>query len=339
MAAPLGSRTVNVVENDRMKRRSAILRTCLRSWDNFFYSGFSGQSLGLLRCYFGWGLLLFHCTQFGSLITLSPLGAHFFFLEPIWYFDLIGIAANPPLLTFVVLIALFVATVSMALGKWTRVSIAVVIICLFYLKGVRDSFTGDVHHRYVLPTHLLFLLLLSRCGDRCSWDAQAQQAENEVHEWQASWPIRAMQVYCASFYVWSIFAKLRVSGWTWFAEGNRLQELLIKRSVRWGVTDSGEIVSNSLAFEMAHFPDLLFALSLMMLVIEAGFPILLFLKQAKWRAVFLSIVVVFHLANYVFLNVGFVLIPIVFIIFFDLVPLHAWLKARFERFRPAQAAQ
>ena len=42
------------------------------------------------------------------------------------------------------------------LGKWTKPSIIFMVIFIFYLKGVRDSFAGDVHHRYLVPVTMLF---------------------------------------------------------------------------------------------------------------------------------------------------------------------------------------
>ena len=308
-----------------------------RVWNNFFFTGFSGESLGLVRLYFGFGLIPFHIIQFESLVRLDPTGPQFYFLEPMWHFALLGIDYHVPPLSFLVFAILIGATMSMALGKWTRVSIAVVIICIFYLKGVRDSFTGDVHHRYLVPIHMLFLLLLSRCGDAHSYDERARTTVSRIQEWEASWPLKAMQVYCASFYVWSIIAKLRVAGWAWFADGARLQEVLLKRSVTWGVTETGQAVSNPLAFQLAQHPDLLFVLGLITLVIEAGFPLILLMPSVKARLLFLAVVTAFHIANFVLLYVGFLLLPIAFIIFFDLVPVHGWVKARFGKRQAAHA--
>ena len=302
-------------------------------WNNFFYTGFSAESLGLLRLYFGCGLLLFHISQFENLLPLNPLGAHFVFLEPMWHFGLLGIETHVPWLSFVAFGVLMAATLSMAVGKWTRVSITVVMVCIFYLKGVRDSFTGDVHHRYLMPMQILFLLLLSKCGAAHSVDARNAPEQPLIHEWQASWPIKAMQVYCASFYLWGLIAKLRVSGWAWFEGGGRIQEVMLKRSVMWGVTDSGEVMGNPLAYQLAQQPDLLFVLALMTLVIEAGFPFILFITGVKWRLLFLSAVTCFHIANFVLLYVGFLFVPIAFLIFFDLVPVHAWLKPPLARLR------
>ena len=85
-----------------------------------------------------------------------------------------------------------------------------------------------------------------------------------------------------------------------------------------------------MAFQMAQLPDLLMFLTHLTLAFEAVFPLILFVKTVKWRLIFLLGVTFFHIANFVLLYVGFIFLPVVFIIFFDLVPVHAWLKKKFR---------
>lgn len=308
-----------------------VLKSIGRAWDGFFYEGFLGESLGLLRLYFGCGLLVYHLSQFFELLMLDPTGAQFYFLEPMWHFALLGIDHHVPILSFLVFAVLMTATLMMALGRYTRTSIVIVILCIFFLKGNRDSFTGDVHHRYLVPMQILILLLLSKCGHAHSLDERSRKVKSRVEEWEASWPIKAMQVYCAFFYFWSVIAKLRVSGWAW-ADGGQIQEELLERSVMWGLTESGEAVRNQLAFQMAQVPDLLMFLAHLTLAFEVVFPLVLLVKSAKWRLVFLLGVTFFHIANFVLLYVGFIFLPMIFLIFFDLVPVHAWLRENFRRY-------
>jgi hypothetical protein len=303
----------------------------------FFFEGFSAESLALLRICFGTGLLFFHISQFAMILGLDPFGPRWRFLEQMWHFQLLGIESHLPIATPIAFAVLMAATLTLTLGKWTRPSIIVVLTMIFYLKGVRDGFTGDVHHRYLVPTQILFLLLLSKCGDRYALDVRRLAVPRVVEEWQASWPIKAMQVYCASFYFWSIVAKLRVSGWNWFAGGGRIQSVLIDRSIMWGTDGEGMAVHNTLAFDLAHMPELLMVLALGTFVLEAGFPLILLIRSTKARLVFLAGVTSFHLANAFLLYVNFLLIPIVFLIFFDLAPLHRRLMERFPRLRAAAA--
>jgi hypothetical protein len=298
-----------------------------RAWNQFFFTGFSGESLGLLRMYIGCGLLFFHTYQFATVLSLNPVGSMYYFIEPIWYFHLLGIQYHIPALSFAVYGLLMAATVTMIMGKWTRTSILVVILCIFYLKGVRDSFSGDVHHRYIIPMQMLFLFLLSRCGETHSRDA-ANGKFPPVQEWEASWPIKTMQLYVALFYFWSVIAKVRVSGWVWFAGEGRIQEVLINRSVRWGMTGEGELIKNSLSFELAQHPELIQIFSHLVLAFELGFPLILFIKSVKLRALFLAGVISFHISTFILMDVNFLLIPFVYLIFFDLVPIHQWLKTR-----------
>ena len=140
-----------------------------------------------------------------------------------------------------------------------------------------------------------------------------------------------MQLYVALFYFWSVIAKVRVSGWVWFAGEGRIQEVLIHRSVRWGMNDQGEVLKNALSFELAQHPDIIHIFALLVLAFELGFPLLLFIHSVKLRLAFILGVTLFHIATFVLMDVNFILIPFVYLIFFDLVPLHAWLKPRVYR--------
>ena len=318
----------------------AFCKSASRIWNQFFFTGFSGESLGLLRMYIGIGLLFFHTYQFATVLTLNPIGAMYYFIEPIWYFNLLGIQYHIPAISFGMYAILMGATVSMIVGKNTRTSILVIILCIFYLKGVRDSFSGDVHHRYIIPMQILFLFLLSKCGEVHSRDARERHHPEEVQEWEASWPIKTMQLYVALFYFWSVIAKVRVSGWVWFSGEGRIQEVLIQRSVRWGVTDQGEVVKNALSFELAQHPELIQVFGILVLTFELCFPLLLLIKSVNLRLAFIMGVTMFHIATFVLMDVNFILIPFVYLIFFDLVPIHQWLKTRawaFFRRRPSIA--
>jgi len=299
-----------------------------RAWNQFFFTGFSGESLGLLRMYIGCGLLIFTTYQFGTVLTLNPLGAVYYFIEPVWYFKLLGIQYHVPALSFGMYAILMGAILSMILGKNTRTSILVIMLCIFYLKGVRDSFAGDVHHREIIPMQMLFLFLLSKCGKANSRDARQLSNTERVQEWEASWPIKTMQLYVTLFYFWSVIAKVRTSGWVWFAGEGKIQEVLIQRSVRWGVTDQGEFIKNGLSFELAQHPDLIQFFAILVLAFELGFPLILLIKSVKLRLAFIMGVTIFHISCYILMDVNFLLIPFVYLIFFDLIPVHQWLKTR-----------
>jgi hypothetical protein len=142
-----------------------------------------------------------------------------------------------------------------------------------------------------------------------------------------------MQVYCASFYFWSVLAKLRVTGWIWFTDPRRIQDLLLSRSLIWGATDSGEPVFNPLPYWLMQQEALCRVIGFSTFVMEAGFPLILFLPSARARLLFLLGVAFFHVSNTVLAYVGFGLFPIVFFIFFDLADVRRRLAAYFRRIR------
>ena len=298
--------------------------------NRFFYSGYSADSLGLFRIYFGIFLMLYHITQFASLIFIDPTGPAFYYLDPIWYFELLGIDKTTPFLNFVAAIVLMASTAMFAAGKWTRTSIIVVLITLFYLKGVRDSVAGDIHHRYVVLVQILFFLLISKCGNVMSLDALKNKAVY-LMEWEASWPIRAAQVYVAYFYFFAIVAKIRVSGWDWFVDGGRLQEELIVRSVRWGLSEDSEPLRNTLSFYLASDQFIVFLLCLALIAFELMFPLILFFKRNMVKLLFVAVAFLFHIMNYVLLDVKFYLYGFILAVYFDLAVVRQVLITRFGR--------
>ncbi len=298
-------------------------------WERFLFTGYTAESLGALRIFLGLGYLLFLITQFYAFLTIDLTGAHWAFTEREWYIAALGLERHVPLVSVLVLGVLVLATISMTLGKRTRLSIAVVLLASLYLRGARDSMMGDTHHRFFIWGTLFFFLLLSPCDRAFALDARKR--EGVVEEWQASWPIKAMQLYTVSFYFWSVLAKLRVSGGDWLAGHGKLVEMLIRRSAMWGLSEEGEPVRNALAFELAQQPSLLVVFAIGVLLLEAAFPAVLLFRDPRWRLAFVGVVTVFHLANFLLLYVGFVLMPLVFVIFFDMTPVAKRITERFPR--------
>ncbi|MFN2566011.1 MAG: hypothetical protein ABR499_13525 [Gemmatimonadaceae bacterium] len=323
-----------------MTRVARVLRD---RWNAFFFEGYSAESLGLLRIALGLAVIPFFAHQYQSLLALDPHGPGFYYIEPIWYFEALGIDHHAPLVTYLVFGVLLVCAVTMSLGVFTGTSIVLVMLAVVYLKGVRDSMSGDVHHREIIPFHVLALLALSAAGSVYSLSGAPGKVRRRIAAWEASWPIKAMQLYACSFYFWSGVAKLRVSGLDWFADGSRLQEILLFRSVRYGFSDSGQPSDNPLAQYLAYHPNVLLPLSVATIVMEVGFPLLLLVRSARWRLVLLVGVAAFHVANFVLLNVQFLLLPLFFVIFFDLrrpwVMTRVYARRRAWLARPRAAAQ
>ena len=308
-----------------------------QSWvDRFFFDWHPAEALGAVRFYFGLGLVIYLHIQFDQNLTLDPFGAHFHFTRPIWYFWALGIDTHVPWLPFLVAPLLTLACLFFAFGKWTKPAIIVIILCIFYMKGVRDSFSGDVHHREVPIFAMLVLFFFSKCDQMFGIDARRKNLP-AIQDWEASWPLRAMQVYVPLFYFWALVAKLRLSGFDWFTGGGRIQDVLIARSVRDGFTPTGEVVNLSMGWELAQHPQLIFWIGMLVFVFELFFPIILFIRDWRIKLFMLAGATVFHLANWLLMDVQFFWYPFVFVTFFNMAEFHRWLIGKL-RMRKRQAA-
>lgn len=286
-----------------------------RAWRRFWYMDAEPANLGGFRIILALGVLcwfLFGATSSWSWAAeLDANGPGFRYLQPIWYFEALGIRAQSPLLARVVYYGSLAAALCVLGGIGTRVSIAFLILAITYLKGARDSQAGDIHHRELMWVHALLILLFSRCGDALSLRARRIRGD-PVAPGSACWPIRLVQTYIALFFFASGIAKIRLTGPEWM-DGSLVQGLLVSRSMRWGADDPG------IGWTIAQSPGLCAALAIATIVMELGFPLILFMRpNSKLQIVSLLGVTGFHFANAYLANVNFGFTPILFLVFLDL---------------------
>ncbi len=283
-------------------------------WNSVWFAGqYSVENLGLIRIWMGFSLIILNFSQFISLVTIDVFGPSFHYIEPIWYFDLLGIDRVSPLMNYVGFFLLQIACITMMLGYKTRISIITIIICIFYLKGVRDSAAGDVHHRYLMWINVLLMLLISRSNEILSLDGlKGALGKRPIEAWEAHWPIKMMQVYVCFFYFFSAVAKVRVSGLNWVMDGTPIQKMLLTKTARWNFE------SLPLASMMVEYPLINWFAVLFTLAFEFGFPLILLAKSLRTRIIFFSGVTIFHVSNTILAGVGFWSIPLLFLIFFDM---------------------
>ena len=295
--------------------------------DRFFFDWFPAEALGAVRFYFGIGLFIYMNIQYAHLFTIDPNGAQFHFTLPIWYFDLLGVDHITQWTIYAVHAVLLASCVLFTLGKWTKPAIIALIISMAYMKGMRDSIAGDVHHREIPIVFCLIVFFFSKCDRMFSLDAK-RKGWGPIEDWEASWPLRAMQVYIVMFYFWALVAKLRLSGLEWFEGGGRIQEVLLSRAVRDGFTSDGHVAGLSLAYQLAHHPSLVFLLGSLVFVFELLSPLALFTRDKRLIVFFLIGATIFHLSNYFLMNVQFFYYPFVFVVFFNMAVFHRWIKER-----------
>ena len=306
----------------------------MREWlARFLFTGSSGERLGATRILLGIGLLPFHVLQYHRLLQVDLAGPHWFYVDPVWYFDLLGIRYHEPVAVMVAFVALLVATLCFTLGYWTRTAAWVSLVLILFLKGARDSIAGDIHHREIIPFHVLLFFAMSRCGDALSVDARRRPAR-PLAEWEASWPIQAAQCYIAAFYFWSGVAKLRVAGTAWVGGPATAADRAVP--ARWppGRRRSRRQLARALACPIPRRPEPARGGTLAM---ELGFLALPFLRPLWMRVVFLAGVTFFHVANFVLLKVKFLFLPVVFVTYFDVTPIgqaiHGWVSRKVGRRR------
>jgi len=317
-------------------RSEALLTNPFRVawWPEFFFSGFTANSLGLFRIYFGTCMILYNLTETIYLFELNPFGPAFHFTDPIWFFRLLGISVHVPWLTYIGIVVLFAATICVALGYRTRIAIVVMFLAIAYVQGVRDSFDGAVHHRYVVPANALIIFFFSRCGDVLSLDARRQRrlgrAIAPIQEWAGSWPLRALQVYVAFYYFFAAVAKLRLAGLSWIGDGGQVQIKLIERSMRYGLTEAGEPIRMKLAYVLAQSPNWLVVIVTAVILFELLSPLILLVRNRLARVFYVLCATGFHVFNFVLLSVNFIFYPFLLAVFFDLEKVYARLRTRFN---------
>lgn len=289
----------------------------LAALDRLIFSGSTPERLGATRLLLGLGLVPFFLHQFGSVFQLDPFGPRFHSIDPVWYFRALGITRFEPAPALFGMLLLIATLTGFALGWRTRCCAIASLILIAVLKGAHDSVAGDLRHRELIPFHILLFFACSRCGEVLSFDALSKGARATLLGWEASWPIQASQLYVVTFYLWSGIAKLRNTGLEWFGT-DVARELLLERAVRFGVDESGAVAGSAIGYWLAAHPSALLVPALGVAVMEFGFPVILWLRALWMRAVIVAGVTCFHVANFVLLDVQFLLMPVVFVIFFDL---------------------
>ncbi|MFT5441390.1 MAG: hypothetical protein ACI8W3_000431 [Myxococcota bacterium] len=309
-----------------------ILQWIPARWNAFLFCGHDPQHLGVSRGVMGLGLLAYHIQQFRGLVKVNSDSAVFYFVKPIWYFELLGVERFDPELVGVGFALLLASSLMFALGAFTRTSAFLMLGCIFLLVGMSESMTGQFHHRYIVPVHIVGFFLLSRSGDVFSIDAWRRRKHGAVTSleiWEASWPIRASQLYLCSFYFWSALAKFRASGLAWF-EPDNLQHMLLVRSVRYGFVD-GVPAGSALAYELAKIPELVRVFAMSSVALELLVPVALLIPRTCVRVLIFLGLASFHLSTTVLMNTKFLVLPVFYVLFFDLSWLVTWFRVSILR--------
>ena len=251
-----------------------MMRALRERWQRFWFDAEAPENLGLCRALFcGLILLLYLNTSWSEWSEVDRVFWHPITLFKRLHLPVLG-ASTLTLLGATWKVALLMS----ALGLFTRWSMAISFGVGFYLLGLPHNF-GKTHHFDALVVLVLAVLMLSRSGDAYSLDrrlfSHGRPAPAPSGEYR--WPVRAAWLMMTLVFCSAGLAKLRHGGLDWVVSDHMATTLL-----QHGYQISSHEPLSRLGLWLAQYPKLCSAMALMTIVIEAGYPLALFSRRARW---------------------------------------------------------
>lgn len=274
MSASTTSNTQSpVVDERRTGAGRNLFSRAVDGWLAYWFAPQSPFNLAVCRVLFFGAMFLLYLPQDFSLwasVTDALWSPTFLFMLPL-------LLVGEPALN-IMQIVWKAALLLSCLGLFTRASTVTSFVLGLYLLGLPHNF-GKVYHNDALLVFVFGILMASRCGDALSLDRRLGLAQLIVsEEGEASgeyrWPIRAVWLVFALIFFAAGVAKLRNSGLAWVFSEN-MSVLLIKQQY-----DYGALVNWGVWF--AQSPWLYSSLAATTLLLEAGYPLALVSRRARW---------------------------------------------------------
>jgi hypothetical protein len=259
------------------------MRSLRERWQRFWFDAEGPENLAICRAlFFGIMLLLYVDVSWSQWSEVSRV-----FWEPITLFKRLHVPVfGAPTLTF--LGALWkVALLLSALGLFTRWSTAIAFVVGLYLLGLPHNF-GKTHHFDALVVLVMGVLMLARCGDAHSLDrllvnrgrgrGRGQESgQSPAPSGEYRWPVRATWLLMSLVFCSAGIAKLRHGGLAWVFSDNMATVLL-----QHGYNLATHEPLSRIGLWLAQFPKLCSAMALLTVIIEAGYPLALVSRRARW---------------------------------------------------------
>jgi hypothetical protein len=217
---------------------------------------------------------------FGPYLELAHQPAALF--RPISFMKLLPSMPPPAFVVPVQVIAVAAALLALV-GLWTRFALPVAWVAALPLVAMTSSLGKTVHNDVLLLLCLL-PLVPSDAGAAWSLDAWRRRGRATEVSTRFGWPVRTAMVVVAGAYFFSGFAKLLHAGPAWVTSGN----------LRWVLYASSDAQArpNAAALFVADRPWLAHLLALSSILIELGFPLVLWRPRLAW--LFIPAVVSLH---------------------------------------------
>lgn len=204
--------------------------------------------------------------------------------RPLSFMHLFHAMPSRPVVLSVQIVGIVTAVLA-AIGLWSRATLPAAFASGLFLNGMATS-VGKVVHNDVLLLLALVPLVVAPTGDAWSVDAIRRRVATPGPSIRYGWPVRVSMLVVAGGYFFTGLAKLIFSGPAWFLTDN----------LRWVLYTASDAqrAPNALGLFVADRPILAHLLAFMTIVVEAGFPIVLWKRRALWF--FLPGVVLLHLS-------------------------------------------
>jgi HTTM domain len=254
-----------------------MLEALHKRWMHFWFEPVEPLNLGLCRVLFFGALFLLYW-DYDPARWADKLDSLWM---PVWLFEILKL----PVLSSGSL-ALFhsvwiTSLATSCVGLFTRASTICSFILGVYLLGLPLNF-GKVSHGEALVVFVLGIMALSRCGDSSSVDRFVRKArqgsEPSVQRPRVSgeytWPVRVVWVLFALIFFGAGVAKLRQSGLEWIFSDN-MAILLMRAQMQ------GQAVLPFASY-VREYPWLGQLVAAGTIVVEVGYPLVLFSSRARW---------------------------------------------------------
>jgi hypothetical protein len=257
----------------------AITLTALRArWNRYWFEPERPSNLGLCRALF-YGLLLL-LYLFDDVSPWGGVSNAFWFPITLFKFGRIPVLGEGPLFALDTVWKL--SLLACALGFATRPASLLAFAFGLYRLGLPHNF-GKVHHFDAMIVLVLGVMVFARLGDAWSLDRLiAGRRGRELKPVAASgeyrWPVRAVWVIMALTFFAAGFSKLRHGGIDWVTSEN--MSIVLNQHAYLGSSHDPLLVDLSLF--LSRHPLVCSLIALGTVVIEAGYPLALFSRRARW---------------------------------------------------------
>jgi predicted DCC family thiol-disulfide oxidoreductase YuxK len=308
-----------------------VVTNLILAWNRYWFAPTSLRRLAIFRILI-FGFLIVDSLSLqipGCIEGLKRASPEFF--NPLLIIRILRLGPPPsPFVLDIIYVLLLLFAVGAMIGFVTRFCILGSVALYAYIIGMWWSFEG-IHHSEEIFIFAMTALLLSPCGKVLSVDEllarvkeskkrgefQRNRPENLESEF-ALWPIRLVQVLIALIYFNAGFWKLKLAGPSW-ADGVTLQFHLIRHYFL------GQYVSE-LGFVISQYPTILKTLSVLTLVWELGFPIILIVPKLAW--IWLPMGLLFHIGTGFTMDTWFFHFWFLYVAFINFESFGSWIKGK-----------